>query len=243
MIKIDNLYKAFGSFEVLKGVNLTVEDNKITSIVGKSGTGKSVLLKNIIGLISPDKGTIEIDNMDVTKFNEEEFNKSIRNKMALVFQNGALWDSLTIGANIELALQIQKHMDKADRQNRIRESLKAVELKNIENSYPGELSGGMLKRAAIARAIAMKPKYLLYDEPTTGLDPILSNVINNLIKKINVEMGITSLIISHDIKGVESISDNVAMLYEGEIIVTCDADKLWEEKNKIFYDFIRGKVI
>jgi len=243
MIKIKNLHKSFGDFKVLNGVDLTVEQNKILTIIGKSGAGKSVLLKNIIGLIEPDSGTIEIDGIDTTDFDEENFNKLIRPKMALVFQEGALWDSMTVASNIDLALQIQKHLDRSERKNRIKESLVAVGLKNIENVYPDELSGGMLKRAAIARAIAMRPKYLLYDEPTTGLDPVLSNVINNLIKKINVEMGITSLIISHDIRGVEKFSDYTAMLFEGKIIVTCGAKKIWEQENQIFYDFIRGKLI
>ncbi|NOX66421.1 MAG: ATP-binding cassette domain-containing protein [Chlorobi bacterium] len=242
MIKINNLHKSFGEFKVLNGVDLTVEENKILTIIGKSGTGKSVLLKNIIGLLEPDSGTIEIDGIDATGFNEEEFNKLIRPKMALVFQESALWDSMTVAANIDLALQIQKHLGEAERKKRIKESLESVGLKDIENVYPDELSGGMLKRAAIARAIAMRPKYLLYDEPTTGLDPVLSNVINNLIKKINVEMGITSLIISHDIQGVEKISDYTAMLFEGKIIVTCGAKKMWEQKNQIFNDFIRGKI-
>ncbi len=242
MIKINNIYKSFGNFKVLQGVNLNVEENKILSVVGKSGTGKSVLLKSILGLITYDKGNIEIDGINTNGFSEAEFNKYIRHKMTLVFQNGALWDSMTVGANIDLALQIQKHLDVTEREKRIKESLEAVGLINIRNVYPNELSGGMLKRAAIARAIAMKPKYLLYDEPTTGLDPILSNIINNLIKKLNVEMGITSLIISHDIKGVESISDDVAMLYEGKIILTCKAKEMWEQNNQIFNNFIRGKI-
>lgn len=242
MIKIKNLHKSFGDFKVLNGINLTVEENKILSVIGKSGTGKSVLLKSIIGLITHDSGTIEIDGINTSGFSEEEYNKLIRPKMALVFQNGALWDSMTIAANIDLALQIQQHLDKKERVKRIKESLEAVGLNNIENVYPNELSGGMLKRVAIARAIAMKPKYLLYDEPTTGLDPVLSNIINSLIKKLNVEFGITSLIISHDIKGVESISDYTAMLYEGEIILVCNAKEMWQQKNKIFNDFIRGKI-
>ncbi|NOX17208.1 MAG: ATP-binding cassette domain-containing protein [Chlorobi bacterium] len=243
MIKINNLYKSFGDFNVLNGVNLTVEENKILTIIGKSGTGKSVLLKSIIGLIEPDGGTIEIDGIDATGFDEEEFNKFIRPKMALVFQEGALWDSMTVAANIDLALQIQKHLGVVERKNRIKESLESVGLKDIENVYPGELSGGMLKRVAIARAIAMRPKYLLYDEPTTGLDPVLSNVINDLIKKINLEMGITSLIISHDIQGVEKISDYTAMLNNGKIILMCETKEMWNQDNQIFTDFIRGKII
>jgi len=243
MIIIENLYKAFGDFNVLDGVNLTVEDRQIMSIIGKSGTGKSVLLKNIIGLLAPDSGSITVDGINTSGFTEDDFDKHIRPKVAIVFQEGALWDSLTVSENIALALQFQKQIDQKARLAKATESLNLVGLENIENVYPDELSGGMLKRVAIARAIAMKPRYLLYDEPTTGLDPVLTKLINNLIKRLNVELGITSLIISHDIKGVEDISDNVAMLYKGKVELVCEVDEMWEQENKIFFDFIRGKVI
>jgi len=242
MISIKNLHKTFGSKVVLNDVNLNVNEGEILSVIGKSGTGKSVLLKTIIGLLTQDKGEIEIDGINTTGFSEADFNKKIRFKTAMVFQEGALWDSMNIEENIDLALQIQKHLAEKERKRLIDESLEMVDLKGINNVYPEELSGGMMKRVAIARAIAMKPKYLLYDEPTTGLDPLLSNVINSLIKKLNTELNITSLIISHDISGVEKISDKVAMLYKGNIITVCDADKIWEQDNIIFNDFIRGKI-
>ncbi len=242
MIKIKNLHKAFGSKRVLDGVSLTVNEGEIFSIIGKSGTGKSVLLKTIIGLIEQDSGSVEIDGIDTTDFTEDDFNKYVRPKAAMVFQEGALWDSMTIEENIDLALQIQKHLSESERKKLILESLEMVDLHDVLNIYPEELSGGMMKRVAIARAVAMKPKYLLYDEPTTGLDPVLSNVINSLIKKLNDELKITSLIISHDIKGVESISDRVGMLYEGKIITVCKASEMWEEENEIFKNFIRGKI-
>ncbi len=242
MIEIRNLHKAFGDKKVLSGVNLTVDEGIIFSVIGKSGTGKSVLLKSILGLLTPDDGEITVDGINTKNFRESDFNKKIRPKAAMVFQEGALWDSMTIEENIDLALQIQKHFSKEERKELIDKSLELVELENINDTYPEELSGGMMKRVAIARAIAMKPKYLLYDEPTTGLDPVLSNVINALIKKLNDELNITSLIISHDITGVEQISDKVGMLYKGEIITVCDAKKMWEVEDKIFHDFIRGKI-
>ncbi len=242
MIEIRNLHKAFGDKKVLSGVNLTVDEGIIFSVIGKSGTGKSVLLKSILGLLTPDDGEITVDGINTKNFRESDFNKKIRPKAAMVFQEGALWDSMTIEENIDLALQIQKHFSKEERKKLIDKSLELVELENINDTYPEELSGGMMKRVAIARAIAMKPKYLLYDEPTTGLDPVLSNVINALIKKLNDELNITSLIISHDITGVEQISDKVGMLYKGEIITVCDAKKMWEVEDKIFHDFIRGKI-
>ncbi len=241
MITVKNLHKSFGRLKVLDGANLTLEDGEILCIIGKSGTGKSVLLKNILGLLEPDEGEIIVDGINVKGFDENDFNVKIRPKIAMVFQEGALWDSLTVCENICLALQINQHFSEEERKRIALESLEMVDLKGIENVYPDELSGGMLKRAAIARAIAMKPKYLLYDEPTTGLDPLLSNVINNLIKKLNRELGVTSLIISHDIKGVNDISNRVAMLYEGKVRLVCDVEEMWNQQDEIFYNFIRGK--
>ena len=241
MISVEKVHKSFGDFKVLDGADLTLKDGEILCIIGKSGTGKSVLLKNILGLLEPDDGEIVIDGISTVGFSEKEFNLQIRPKIAMVFQEGALWDSLTVCENICLALQIGHNYSLEERKSIALESLKMVDLENIENVYPDELSGGMLKRAAIARAIAMKPKYLLYDEPTTGLDPLLSNVINNLIKKLNKELGITSLIISHDINGVNEIADRVAMLYEGKVRLVCDVSEMWEQTDQIFYNFIRGK--
>jgi phospholipid/cholesterol/gamma-HCH transport system ATP-binding protein len=243
MIEIHKLYKSFDKLDVLKGVELSILEGEILSVIGKSGVGKSVLIKSIINLIEPDAGKIVIDGIDVTGFSEKDFNKKIRPKFSYVFQNGALWDSLTVGGNIELALQIERRLDEKERKHRIEESLRLVELGEIKDIYPDELSGGMLKRAAIARAIATQPKYLLYDEPTTGLDPVLANVINNLIKKLNDELGITAIIITHDIKGAQKISDRIAMLFEGKIILTCPADELRNQDNEIFNNFISGKVI
>jgi ABC-type transport system involved in resistance to organic solvents, ATPase component len=179
----------------------------------------------------------------VTKFSESRFNQEVRPYISFVFQGGALWDSMTVGANIDLALKIQKGLDERERKRRIEESLRLVDLEGVENVYPEELSGGMLKRASIARAIATKPKYLLYDEPTTGLDPILSNVINELILKLNHELGISSLIISHDIVGTERISDRVALLHEGQIVLTCNASEMRYQDDDIFNEFINGRAI
>ena len=243
MIEIHELYKSFDKLDVLKGVELNILDGEILSVIGKSGVGKSVLIKSIINLIEPDEGRIIIDGIDVSGFSEREFNKKIRPMFSYVFQNGALWDSLTVGGNIELALQIERRLDKKERIHRIAESLNMVELGDIKDVYPDELSGGMLKRAAIARAIATQPKYLLYDEPTTGLDPVLANVINNLIRRLNDELGITAIIITHDIKGAQNISDRIAMLFEGKIILTCPANELMNQDNEIFNNFISGKVV
>ncbi|OQX87185.1 ABC transporter ATP-binding protein [candidate division KSB1 bacterium 4484_87] len=240
MVEVKNIYKSFGSKEILSGVNLTLKDGEILSIIGKSGTGKSVLLKLIIGLISPDSGQIVVDGVDVTEFSEGEFNEKIRTKMSMVFQEGALWDSMTVAENIELALKIRKHLPEEERKQIISESLRLVGLDDVENKFPDELSGGMMKRAAIARAIAIRPKYLFYDEPTTGLDPVLSNIINGLILSLTKKLNTTALIISHDIDGVARISDRVAMLHEGKIILICNAKEMWNQQNEIFNHFIHG---
>ncbi|MCL4538288.1 MAG: ATP-binding cassette domain-containing protein [Bacteroidetes bacterium] len=229
--------------KVLTGADLTLEDGEILTVIGKSGVGKSVLIKSIIGLIEPDSGRIIIDGVDVTNFSESRFNEDIRPSISFVFQGGALWDSMTVGANIDLALKLQESLDERERKARIEESLRLVDLGGVENIYPEELSGGMLKRASIARAIATRPKYLLYDEPTTGLDPILSNVIDELILKLNGELGITSLIISHDISGTERISNRVALIHDGKIVLTCDTKEMWYQDNDIFNEFINGKAV
>jgi len=242
MIEIKNIYKSFAKLQVLKGATLNVRDGEIHTIIGKSGTGKSVLIKTLIGLICPDKGEIIVDGEVISEYSEKKLNESIRPNVSFVFQEGALWDSLTIGQNIDLALGIRKLLTPEERKTCILESLDLVGLDNVKDKYPEQLSGGMLKRVAIARAIATRPKYLLYDEPTTGLDPVLSNVINSLIKELNDNLGVTSLIISHDIVGTEKISDRVSMLHEGKIILTCETKDIWRQENKIFNDFITGKV-
>lgn len=243
MLEIKDLKKSFGKNTVLDGVNLTIREGEIVSVIGMSGTGKSVLLKNIIGLLEPDEGRIIFDGQDITDYSEQQYNHYVRPYMSMVFQQGALWDSMTVGENIDLALKIQKHLTPEERRKRIRESLKMVGLPPIENEYPEELSGGMIKRVAIARAIATHPRYLLYDEPTTGLDPVLTTMIDELILKLNRELGTTSLVISHDISSVEKISNRVAMLHRGKIILECPVEEMWHQQNKIFNQFIHGEVI
>ena len=241
MLEIIKLSKSFGSKNILDQVSLTVSDHEIVSVIGMSGTGKSVLLKTIIGLMAPDEGQIILDDQDISDYSEQQYNQHVRPIMSMVFQEGALWDSMTVGQNIDLALKIQKHLSEKERYERIDQSIKMVGLPPIQDQYPEELSGGMIKRVAIARAIATQPKYLLYDEPTTGLDPVLSNMINDLIVDLNNRLGTTSLIISHDISGVERISDRIGMLHEGKIVHSCSAKELWQQDHEIFNQFIHGK--
>jgi phospholipid/cholesterol/gamma-HCH transport system ATP-binding protein len=240
MVEVKNLKIAFDEKKILDGVNLTIQDGEILSIIGISGTGKSVLLKNIIGLLKPDEGAILIDGLEITQMSEAELNKYVRTKMNMVFQYGALWDSMTIEENIRLGLKYNKNYSEDKQKKIVKESLAMVGLEGIEKKYPAELSGGMNKRAGIARAIALQPKYLLYDEPTTGLDPVLSNTINDLIVKLNREMHITSVLISHDVESINKISHRVGMLYRGKIIHICDAKDMWNQDNEIFNKFIHG---
>ena len=184
MVEVKNLKIAFDEKKILDGVNLTIQDGEILSIIGISGTGKSVLLKNIIGLLKPDEGAILIDGLEITQMSEAELNKYVRTKMNMVFQYGALWDSMTIEENIRLGLKYNKNYSEDKQKKIVKESLAMVGLEGIEKKYPAELSGGMNKRAGIARAIALQPKYLLYDEPTTGLDVLVQERILRELKEI-----------------------------------------------------------
>ncbi len=242
MVKIEHLHKQFDKRVILDDVNLSWNDGEVLTIIGKSGTGKSVLLKSIIGLIKPDSGTVTMDGQVISNFSENEYNLHVRNQMSMVFQEGALWDSMTVGENVELALRIHKHLSDDERKKIVSETLEMVGLGHIENEYPEDLSGGMVKRVAIARAVATRPKYLLYDEPTTGLDPVLTNVINGLIAQLNRDLDVSSLIISHDVESIQKLSDRIAMLYQGNIIHTCNAKDMWNQSNEIFNKFIHGEV-
>jgi phospholipid/cholesterol/gamma-HCH transport system ATP-binding protein len=240
MIAIRELSKSFNNQSVLKDVNLDLADGETLTVMGISGCGKTTLLKLIIGLISCDSGSIKLDGEEISHFGEREFNQRVRSTMTMVFQQGALWDSKTVAENIDLALNIREGISVPERRDLIRESLQRVGMEGSEELYPEELSGGMVKRAAIARAIAARPAYLLYDEPTTGLDPVLSRKISELIVKLDEELGTSSLVISHDISSIPHFSDRVAMLHHGAIIHTCAAKTMWEQENPIFNNFLHG---
>lgn len=242
MLVIEHLRKQFGSNMVLEDVNLTLQDGEVLTVIGMSGIGKSVLAKAIMGLIETDSGRIMLDGEEITRLSEGELNRRVRDKISMVFQQGALWDSMTIQENIDLALSIRKSLDPVERRKLVRESLRMVGLDGVEHLYPEELSGGMIKRAAIARAIAAHPKYLIYDEPTTGLDPVLRNMVNALIVRLHKELKTTSLIISHDIESLQKFSERVALLHDGRIETTCSVSEMWNHKNRLFNNFIRGNI-
>ena len=240
MININNISKSFQKYEVLKNITLNIADGESIAIIGQSGVGKSVLLKHINGLLKPDNGSILIDEFNISNatFNNKQ---KIRKKMSMVFQFGALFDSLTIKDNILLALNNLTSLNREDKEQRIKEVLEQVNLSNIENLFPHDISGGMRKRVGIARAIAIKPDYILYDEPTTGLDPITTDKICKLISKIIKKRRNTSIIVTHEMKIVNEVANKVVMLYKGRVIFEGNPDELNTSKDKYVKYFISGK--
>lgn len=220
MIEIINLHKKFGKLEVLKGVNLILKKGEITAIIGRSGCGKTVLVKHIVGLLKPDKGKIIVDGEDITAINEKKL-KYIRRKFGMLFQEGALFDSMTVAENIAFPLKEHTNLSEKEIKKIVKEKLALVGLKDIEKKMPNELSGGMKKRVALARAIALEPEIVIYDEPTTGLDPMTSVSIYELIQDMEKRLKITSIIITHDVPNVFAVANRIAVLHEGKIIA-CD---------------------
>ncbi len=239
MIRLVDVHKWFKAHRVLTGCNLEIRDRETLTIIGGSGTGKSVTLKLMVGLLRPNRGQIFIDDQEISRMEEAELFK-IQNKFAYVFQGGALFDSLTVGENVAFGLRQLKKYPPQEIAGVVREKLELVGLSGIEALKPAELSGGMRKRVAIARAIAMNPEYILYDEPTTGLDPIMADVINDLILRLQEKVGITSIVVTHDMKSAYKVSDRIAMLYEGKIIETDVPDNIEHSRDPIVHQFVTG---
>ncbi len=239
MIEFIDMGKSFGPKVVLKGFNLRVGEGDTVSLVGFSGSGKSVALKHIVGLMIPDEGTVRVDGQDVPSLGREELYQ-VRRKVGFVFQFAALFDSMTIAENISMGLIKAGGYSTEAIQERIRESLRLVELEGYESRVPSELSGGQRKRAGLARAIAFRPKYLLYDEPTSGLDPVTTAVIDRLILRMRDELGVTSLVITHDMRSAERVSDRIAMLYDGRVLEEGAPSRIRESANPIVRGFMEG---
>ena len=240
MIKIIDLKKSFNSKKVLDGTNLEIEKGKITVIIGRSGEGKSVLIKHIIGLLKPDSGQIVLDGQDITKMTERELNE-VRRRFGMLFQGAALFDSLTVGENVAFPLREHAGMPEADLKEVIKEKLRLVGLKNVENMMPADLSGGMKKRVGLARAVAMDPEIVLFDEPTTGLDPIMSDNVATLILDTQRDLKTTYIVITHDISLTYKIADKVAMLHEGKIVEQGDVEYVKSSVNPILRQFVEGR--
>lgn len=239
MIEINNLSKSFASNVVLKNVNLKINTGETKVIIGRSGTGKSVLLKNIIGILKPDKGSIKINGVDVTKLSEKEFNK-IRMNMGMVFQGGALFDSMTVEENVAFVLNEFMNLDYKTVRKRVTDSLAMVGLENIEHMMPSELSGGMKKRVSLARILCMEPEIILYDEPTTGVDPITADAINNLIVELSHRLKVTSIVVTHDMASAYKIADSIAMLFHGQVIAEGSPDEIRHTNHPVVKQFING---
>jgi phospholipid/cholesterol/gamma-HCH transport system ATP-binding protein len=241
-IKVENLEKSFGSHKVLQGINLEVDKGKSLVILGGSGSGKSVLIKNIIGLINPTAGKISIDGEDTTYLRGKK-RREILAKCGFLFQSGALFDSLTVEENITFFAEKVQKLGKAQKKELAASKLDSVGLEpRILESYPAELSGGMQKRVSLARAIATNPEIIFFDEPTTGLDPIMANVINELIIKARDELGATTITITHDMHSAMMIATEVAMLYRGKILWTGDVKEVQKSDNPYLHQFINGLV-
>ncbi|MFQ5870260.1 MAG: ABC transporter ATP-binding protein [Candidatus Zixiibacteriota bacterium] len=240
MIEIVDLHKSFGDNKVLDGVNLTISKGETTTIIGRSGVGKSVLLKHIIGLVKPDEGKILIDGEDITLCKNEKL-VELRQRFGMLFQGSALFDSMTVQENVGLGLREHTKLPEEEIRELVREKLRLVGLSGVENSKPAELSGGMKKRVGLARAIAMNPEYILYDEPTTGLDPIMADAINYLIIRMKNELNVTSIAVTHDIVSAYKISNRVAMIYEGKIIFVGTPEEVKSTDHLIVRQFVEGK--
>lgn len=240
-IKLSGVAKAFGSKKVLNGVNLEVPEGKSLVIIGGSGTGKSVTLKSILGLIEPDAGSILVDGQETVGLRQKDRDEVMK-KFGMLFQGGALFDSIPVWQNVAFGLIQGKKMNKADARVIAVDKLKAVGLgAAVADLYPAELSGGMQKRVSLARAIASKPEIIFFDEPTTGLDPIMADVINDLIVQCVKDLGATALSITHDMASARKIADYIAMIYEGRIIWTGPVDQLDHSGNPYVEQFIHGR--
>jgi phospholipid/cholesterol/gamma-HCH transport system ATP-binding protein len=239
-IRVVNLHKSFKKNYVLRGVDLEVRQGESMVVIGGSGSGKTVLIKCIIGLIRPDEGEIYVDGTEITSLHEEKMNE-VRKKFGMLFQGGALFDSLKVWENVGFGLRQHTQLKDEEIRRIASEKLGLVGLRDSEDLMPAELSGGMKKRVSLARAIAMEPEILLYDEPTTGIDPIMADAINGLIVQMREKLNVTSVAITHDMKSAYKIGDRIAMLYQGKIIEVGTPEEVKNSPNLVVQQFIQGK--
>ena len=240
MIELKDIHKSFEGKHVLRGVDLEVKKGESVVVIGGSGSGKSVLIKHIIGLLWPDQGTVKVDSTDISTLDEDGLSE-IRKKFGMLFQASALFDSMKLWENVGFGLKRHTSLSPADIKEIAVQKLKMVGLVNVADIMPSELSGGMRKRVGLARAIAMEPEILLYDEPTTGLDPIMADAIDKLIIKMREKLDITSVTITHDMKSAYKIADTIAMLYNGVIIETGSPQEIENSSNEIVRQFVEGR--
>jgi len=239
MIEISGVVKSFGEHRVLDGLSLKVEKGTTCVIIGRSGCGKSVLLKHIVGILKPEAGRIVVSDKDLSRLNDTELDE-LRLKIAMVFQGGALFDSLTVGENVGFGLIEHLKINRRELLERVEESLCLVGLCGIQNLMPSELSGGMKKRVALARAICIKPEVILYDEPTTGVDPITADAINELIRSLHDKLKVTSIVVTHDMKSAYKVADRIAMMFQGKIIAEGTSAEIQDSQDPVVHQFING---
>ncbi len=239
MIRVENLHKSFGSLEVLKEVDLEIEDGETLAIIGRSGSGKSVLMKHLVGLLSPDEGRVFVNDVDIGAIPYEEL-REVRQQFGVLFQGGALFDSMTSFENIAFPLEYFTAMSKGEVNGRVQECLDLVRLSDVGPKKPSELSGGMRKRVALARAIALEPRYILYDEPTSGLDPETSNTIDELISQLSDELSVTSVVVTHDMHSVFSIADRAAFLHESRLRWVGAVTNIHDQPDDVLDRFVKA---
>jgi phospholipid/cholesterol/gamma-HCH transport system ATP-binding protein len=241
VIRVERLHKRFGSQPVLRGVDLEIATGEIMVVIGRSGGGKSVLLKHLIGLLRPDAGTVTVNGTEITRLRGGELDR-VRERYGVVFQGGALFDSLSVADNVAFPLREKTRLGPAEIRGRVEEKLEQVGLAGVGQKNPAEISGGMRKRVAIARALVTEPEIVFFDEPTTGLDPILVNTIHHLVVELHRKFRFTAVMVSHEIPEIFEIADRVAMLHEGTIVEVGPPDAVRASTNPIVLQFIRGDV-
>ena len=241
MIRVEGLHKRFGSQPVLRGVDLDIATGEIMIVIGRSGGGKSVLLKHLIGLLRPDAGTVAVDGTEITRLRGGELDR-VRQRYGVVFQGGALFDSMSVADNVAFPLREKTRLGHAEIRGRVEEKLDQVGLAGMGHKNPAEISGGMRKRVAIARALVTEPEIVFFDEPTTGLDPILVNTIHHLIVELHRKFRFTAVMVSHEIPEIFEIADRVAMLHEGVIVEVGAPEAIRASASPIVQQFIRGEV-
>ncbi|MBF0485295.1 MAG: ABC transporter ATP-binding protein [Candidatus Omnitrophica bacterium] len=240
MIEIKNLYKTFNRLQVLNDLSLTIKDGETKVIIGRSGAGKSVLLKSIVGILKPDAGSIKINGVEVTGLGDKEYD-NIRRDIGLVFQGGALFDSLNVAENVGFVLNEFTKLSSSVKRERVAHTLSLVGLKGIEEMMPSQLSGGMRKRVSLARVLCMEPKILLYDEPTSEVDPITADAINRLIVEMHDKLKVTSIVVTHDMNAAYKIADTIAMFYHGQVIADGTPDEIRNSRHPVVRQFVRGE--
>ena len=240
MIKLVDVHKSFGAKKVLEGFTLDVNEGETVALIGYSGTGKSVAIKHIVGLLEPDRGTVWVDGQEVPNLPREDL-YALRSHIGYVFQFAALFDSLSICDNVAMGLRKEGRLSESQIMTRVGEALELVDLPGVESKFPAELSGGMRKRVGIARAIARQPKYILYDEPTTGLDPVTSAIIDQLMIRMREKLRVTSIVVTHDMRSAYTVASRIAMLYEGKVRQVGTVDEIQHTKDPIVRQFIEGK--